>query len=134
MISWCFPPNNHGVAPGANDGAIDAFAGARLSSVVREIIQNSLDVRKNENEPVKIRFSVETIRADEFEGFKGIGPHLSACMNTAKRQNLNEVVKFYERGIKVVNDSKNVNVLCIHDYNTSGLTGPIDGKLVPGSR
>ena len=128
MISWCFPPNNYGIAPGANDGAIDAFAGARLSSVVREIIQNSLDVRKNDEDPVKISFSVETVRAEEFDGFDSIGPHLSACADTAKRQKLDEVVKFYERGIKAVNDSKNVNVLCIHDYNTSGLTGPIDGE------
>ena len=42
MIRWCFPPNNFGLAAGVNDGAMDAFAGARLSSVVREIIQNSL--------------------------------------------------------------------------------------------
>ena len=38
MIGWSFPPNNYGVNAGANDGAIDAFAGTRLSSVVREII------------------------------------------------------------------------------------------------
>ena len=34
-----FPPNNDGTTSGFNDGAIDTFAGNRLSSVVREIIQ-----------------------------------------------------------------------------------------------
>lgn len=129
MISWCFPPNFFGVAAGANDGAIDAFAGARLSSVVREIIQNSLDVRKNKDEPVKISFSIESVKASDFKGFEGIAPHLAACVKTAEKQKLEDVVKFYQRGIDEIKKSKNVNVLCVHDYNTSGLTGPIDEEF-----
>ena len=49
-----FPPNNDGATSGFNDGAIDTFAGNRLSSVVREIIQNSLDAKKNSDEPVRL--------------------------------------------------------------------------------
>ena len=35
--------NGGGSAQGFSDGAIDTFAGKRLSSLVREVIQNSLD-------------------------------------------------------------------------------------------
>ena len=45
MIGWSFPSNNGGTIDGFNNGAIDTFAGKRLSSVVREIIQEDvLDV------------------------------------------------------------------------------------------
>ena len=126
MIAWSFPPNNHGTAPGANDGAIDAFAGNRLSSVVREIIQNSLDVPKNEDEPVKISFSLETLPTDANGAFSGILPHLKACVDNANLQRLPDVVRYYQTAIEKLNHPKSVNVLCVHDYNTIGLTGPIN--------
>ena len=61
MIGWSFPPNND-TTSGFNDGAIDTFAGNRLSSVVREIIQNSLDARKNKEEPVRLCFKLDEIK------------------------------------------------------------------------
>ena len=61
MIGWNFPPNNDGIAAGANDGAIDAFAGKRLSSVVREVIQNSLDAKKYGDQPVNIHFCKQSL-------------------------------------------------------------------------
>ena len=130
MIKWSFPHNNYGSAAGANTAAIDTFAGTRLSSVVREIIQNSLDVAKNSNEPVRIRFSLETVDKQLFDGFEGIEPHLKACSKMAEQQGLDDAVNFYERGLEEIKKSRNVNVLCVHDYNTIGLEGPIDGTQV----
>ena len=75
MIGWSFPPNNYGVNAGANDGAIDAFAGTRLSSVVREIIQNSLDARRSLDLPVSISFQLDHV-AKDFPAFAEIKPHL----------------------------------------------------------
>ena len=46
MIGWNFPLNNGGLETGFNDAAIDTFAGKRLSSLVREVIQNSLDAKE----------------------------------------------------------------------------------------
>ena len=69
MISWNFPPNNDGTTSGFNDGAIDTFAGNRLSSVVREIIQNSLDAKKNPEEPVRLCFRLDEVSKSDFDGF-----------------------------------------------------------------
>ena len=58
---WQFPLNNGGVGPGPNDGAIDHFTGNILSSVVREVIQNSLDARKLDSEPVRVAFRLDKV-------------------------------------------------------------------------
>lgn len=126
MIGWSFPPNNDGTTSGFNDGAIDTFAGNRLSSIVREIIQNSLDARKNKEEPVRLCFKLDEIKKGIFDGFHGIEPHLKNSRKMAKEQNLNHVVEYYERALKSLKKRTNVPVLSIHDFNTSGLTGPVD--------
>ena len=58
MAQWKFPPSGGGQTDGFNNGAMDHFKGYRLSSFVREIIQNSLDAKKNVNEPVKVVFEI----------------------------------------------------------------------------
>ena len=126
MISWNFPPNNDGTTSGFNDGAIDTFAGNRLSSVVREIIQNSLDAKKNPEEPVRLCFRLDEVSKSDFDGFHGIEPHIKKCKEMAKEQQLDHVVAFYDRAIKAIKKRVNVPILSIHDYNTVGLTGPID--------
>ena len=127
MIGWSFPPNNHGIAAGPNDGAVDAFAGTRLSSVVREIIQNSLDARKSEDEPVRLNFSIDEVDKKAFSGFAAIKPHLQACKKEAKLQELGDAVKIYEHGIKEIEKNDKVRVLSVHDHNTNGLEGAIAG-------
>jgi len=130
-IGWHFPPNNGGLAAGANDGAIDAFAGARLSSVVREVIQNSLDAKKVNSEPVKLHFSRKMISQKEFLGFSSISNHIEKSKEMAEKQELGEVIKFYDHGLSQIQKSNEVNIFCIHDYNTRGLTGPIDEPYGP---
>ena len=127
MIGWSFPPNNHGIAAGPNDGAVDAFAGTRLSSVVREIIQNSLDARKDGDEPVRLNFSIDEVDKKTFLGFEEIKPHLQACKKEAEAQGLGDAAKFYEYGIKEIEKDGKVRVFSVHDHNTNGLRGPIGG-------
>ena len=131
MIGWNFPPNNDGIAAGANDGAIDAFAGKRLSSVVREVIQNSLDAKKYGDQPVNIHFCKQSLPKDDFVGFKSIDVHLEKSREMAEKQDLKDVMEFYQHGLDKVSTSKDVDLFCIHDYNTKGLTGPIDEPFGP---
>ena len=131
MIGWNFPPNNDGLAAGANDGAIDAFAGKRLSSVVREVIQNSLDAKKYDDQPVNLHFSKQTLNKEEFIGFSSIETHLLKSRDMAAKQDLTDVMKFYEHGIDKISQSENVDLFCIHDFNTKGLTGPLNEPFGP---
>ena len=131
MIGWNFPSNNDGIAAGANDGAIDAFSGNRLSSVIREVIQNSLDAKKSEGVPVKLHFSEQFIDKDIFSGFSEISKHIQKSCEMAEKQGLTDAIKFYEYSLEQIETASTVGLFCIHDYSTSGLTGPITEPYGP---
>ena len=124
-VGWKFPPNYGGEIAGVNNSAIDAFAGKRLPSVVREVIQNSLDARKDDKEPVRICFRYDEVDKDVFDGFAGIKPHLQACKEMMERQGLSVEASVYEKALKEV-DQPHVAILSVHDYNTKGLEGDLD--------
>ena len=53
---WYFPLTNGGREDGYNDPGIAHFTGSPLSSLARETIQNSLDARRDETQPVEVVF------------------------------------------------------------------------------
>ena len=57
-IGWRFPQTGGGVEAGIHDAGIVTFDGAPLSSLAREIIQNSLDARDDPGQPVHITFEL----------------------------------------------------------------------------
>jgi len=129
-IGWQFPLNNGGVGAGPNDGAIDHFTGNILSSVVREVIQNSLDARKSSDDPVRVAFCLDKVSNADFSGFSEIKSFVKASSAMAKKQGLMPRVKTYEKVLKELTTLKNIPVLSIHDWNTKGLEGPTDGTMV----
>ena len=131
MIGWSFPSNNGGTIDGFNNGAIDTFAGKRLSSVVREIIQNSLDVQKDESEPVRLSFNLAEINKSDFKGFQEIEPHLKNSYEMAKSQLQSHITDYFKTALDAVQNNSKVQILCVHDYNTTGITGEIDQAYGP---
>lgn len=67
-VGWKFPPTNGGKEDGWNDPGIALFTGAPLSSLARETIQNSLDARRVDTQPVEVVFEVLSLGADEVGG------------------------------------------------------------------
>jgi hypothetical protein len=123
-IGWKFAKGTQ--LYGGNDGAIDTFAGTRVHSMVREIIQNSLDARdKTQNEPVRVSFSLSEIARSEIHGLGDLDDHLKACeVMAGDKQKLDKLAKFYSSARKRIKQKK-VKVLCVSDFNTTGLTGSI---------
>lgn len=83
----------------------------KAQALVRESIQNSLDAEVSREQPVRISFSFSKITKDKLEEyFKGedhdLEKHLKSC------------------GISLT--SKAHDCLVIEDFNTEGLTGPIN--------
>jgi hypothetical protein len=128
---WCFPDNGGGLAAGFNDSGIDTFKGHRLSSLVREIVQNSLDAGLIKTEPVTVAFNLVSLDKSDVPEVSQLEEHLALAKSTAKQQNLTPAVDFYDRGIDLIKEKNKVNFLCIHDSNTTGLTGPITGPTGP---
>ena len=127
QISWQFPPNHGGRTDGFNDSAIDTFAGHRLSAVVREVIQNSLDAKGSISEPVLVEFSLKHIPQSQMSDLNGLSEHFNKCLEVAEDNKYEKAQEFYSEAIKRINNSDTVPVLCIHDSNTLGLTGPLKG-------
>lgn len=83
-------------------------------ALVRETIQNSLDAAAG-NGPVKVSFSIKELNGNETQSLhrylEDLAPHLKAC------------------GLP---PSKSLHgpatVLCIEDFNTTGLTGRFDDR------
>ena len=131
---WKFPLNNGGENKGFNDAALDTFKGQRLSSMVREVIQNSLDAPKvDENEPISVTFKIHEIPRDEAPEITLLRPSLVACKKEAENQELGDAVKFYDNAIKRIDNDDTIRVLVIHDTNSKGLTGPTDENYAPSA-
>lgn len=125
-IGWQFPLNSHGSAQGFQDGAIDTFAGRRLSAVVREVIQNSLDAHDGDDNPVVVEFSFKKIKSDQLNDLNGLNRHIQRCKEISIQQKTESITQFHSHASNLISNSKFVPVLAISDSNTTGLTGPID--------
>lgn len=126
QASWHFPVNGGGLAAGFNDSSIDHFKGHRLSSLVREVVQNSIDAREDASKPVVVDFQFETLKSDSLPEIVALRKHFELARTTATIQESQQANDFYEEAIKTVNQQE-IKFLVIHDSNTTGLTGPLDG-------
>ena len=131
-IGWEFPSNGGGEAGGHNVGAVDTFAGQRLSSLVREVIQNSLDAKPEGSDlPVKLAFSLNELQPTDINGFDELSNHLEACEKMVKEQDIPHQVAIYRKSKENLRAKKAIPVLVISDYNTTGLVGPLDKQWGP---
>ena len=126
QASWHFPVNGGGLAAGFNDSSIDHFKGHRLSSLVREVVQNSIDAREDVSKPVVVDFQFNTLKCDTVPEIVALNKHFELARSTATIQESQQANDFYEEAIRTI-DQKEIQFLAIHDSNTTGLTGPLDG-------
>jgi len=81
-------------------------------SLVREVIQNSLDARSESEERVKVSFKLGTVNRDSIENMlSGLITHLQSVGFCKNHQN------------DLFGDNNDINYLLIEDYGTTGLNG-----------
>lgn len=135
-MEWDFPSNGGGETDGFNNSSIDTFIGRRVFSLIRETIQNSMDAKANPGKPVKICFSFDHVPKSDALGISDLLPFLNLAAKTAKDQHGEEHpgTKFFKRAIDQVVSSKTIPFFSIHDFETTGLTGPTEsGRGKPGA-
>jgi hypothetical protein len=71
-MKWNFPSNNFGQEFGLNDAGIETFTGTKYSSLAREVIQNTIDARATQDEPVKVEFSLHSLSSEAIPGLNGL--------------------------------------------------------------
>lgn len=114
--------NDNGVGP--SEPMAENFRHAPYASLVREAIQNSLDVaKKDTSEPVEIRFSIESIDAKNFPNFFEIERHIQGCIdnfpNNEKAKKTYPPMLSYIR--EVNHPGKRMHYIRISDHNTQGM-------------
>ena len=64
-LGWNFPSNNNGTILGIGEAGIETFKGNLLGSLAREICQNSLDACLDHSKPVRVEFSLNSVKKEK---------------------------------------------------------------------
>ena len=116
-VGWKFPRTDGGMESGINDAGIVTFDGAPLSSLAREVIQNSVDERDDPTKPVHITFELQDIFASEIGG-RELAQHLDECIGDwGSDQKAREALQ----RARTVLDNEKISFLGVLDRNTTGL-------------
>ena len=98
---------------------IETYRGTLFSSLAKEVCQNSLDARLDASVPVTVEFSKFQIKTKNIPGYAKLSEALNTCLHFETDQKSRI---FFENACARMND-KNIDILRISDFNTTGLTG-----------
>ena len=119
---WHFAKQLGGREDGPNDPMQDNFKKTPYASLIRESIQNSLDVPLDTNQPVRMEFTISRIRAREYPNFFELKKHIQGCM---KHFPYNDDAKLtYQPMLDYLNslgEKDNLYYIKVSDYNTIGM-------------
>ena len=118
-IGWNFPPTNGGREDGYNDSGIAHFTGTPLSSLARETIQNSLDAKLSDADPVAVVFELKKIQPADIGGDE-LASAISASGWEAQALGDSGASQALVRAQSILSQRE---IVCLHisDRNTIGL-------------
>jgi len=122
-LKWRFPPG-HGMIHGFNSAGIVTYAGDRIGSLTREIVQNSLDAKNPEieNSPVTIEFSLFNLKQEDIPDINNLKRAINNSYSEVTKLGDPTPRKFFKNAQKLIN-SNSIPFLRISDFKTTGLTG-----------
>ena len=120
MKKWRFVSNQNSTIVGINDAGIETFSADIQRSLIREVIQNSLDAALPNHEPVKVEFKAFFIDQPDFPDIKNFKEAIRKCRISS--QDGPDAKKFFNYASAFLKRDK-LRILRISDYNTTGLTG-----------
>lgn len=125
MGNWFFPSRGFGAIEGFSNPALEMFKGEPIRAMAREVCQNSLDAKLNNNQPLRVEFHRDFIPVKDFPGMDSIKEVLNKCQKFWSIRGDQKASTFFNDALKIANGDK-MFVLRISDYNTTGLTGAFD--------
>lgn len=119
---WHFAEHKGGREEGPNDPMQGNFKKTPYASLIRESIQNSLDVQLDESQPVKMEFSISRIRAREYNNFFQLKKHAEGCIqhfydNEDAIITYKPIIDFFNS----LGEYDNLYYIKVSDYNTRGM-------------
>lgn len=116
---WRFASNNKGIVDGFNDPGIETFSANSIASMVREVIQNSVDQQVDDSRPVVVDFDFFQVTQDEIPGGRQLENIFDRCITASKGDPV--ATGFFQQAQKLMKGK--IDVLRISDHNTTGLVG-----------
>lgn len=120
-LDFNFPSNNNGEIRGISDPGIESFSGAPIKGLGREILQNSLDANKMNIDPAIVEFQLFYIPFQELPGNDSLKDSFNRGLDFFSTQKSEKARNFYLNGLNLMD--KQIPILRISDFNTTGLTG-----------
>lgn len=118
---WHFEEQKGGREDGPNNAMMQNFKANPYKSLVREVIQNSLDAVYNHDEPVKVEFSFSSLTDSNFKNFFELEKHIKECRNYFNTPKANELYSEMEKCFSRQSIKKGIGYIRISDYNTKGM-------------
>lgn len=127
-LQWHFETTKNTFS-GANDPIHETFRANPYYSIVRESIQNSLDVRMDTTKPVEVRFEIISINQIEHPELFSLREHIKSCFEFHKGNQQAE--DLYGGMLKYLDDNPSVKILKVSDFNTIGMSYEPNNHLCP---
>lgn len=115
---WRFASNNHSVEDGFNDSGIETFSANSIQSMVREVIQNSIDQQISAH-PVVVEFELFQTDQAGIPGGRQLVSIFKKCLKAAEGTPNAEA--FFRQAIQLM--ERPIDVLRVSDFYTTGLVG-----------
>ena len=126
--SWRFGTNDTGETEGPNNSGIANFTDDRTGGLVREVLQNSIDARAHQDQPVEVSFQVEELPTSGLD-IPGLKLALEASHESVAIDDRHK--KQFRRGIAMLDTAlkrREIVALRITDANTTGASDKNDRK------
>lgn len=122
---WRFPDNHYMSENGLDTSDMETFKKDPLSSLAREICQNSIDAGDGGSAPVRVEFSLFEISRTAIPGIDELAAQIKCCYDYKKDSP--KEGKALRSLWRAINKEK-IKCLRISDFNTTGITGGIDNE------
>jgi len=122
-IDWRHGQDESGEYKGFNDSSLEHFPDPVLG-LVKELTQNSLDARLEDDTPVIIEINLNNIPTNEIPNKDSLYLNISKALKTYRDRTDNpdkKIVDFYENALGMLDD-KTIPVLEFSDFNTTGMS------------
>lgn len=124
-MNWYFGTTDGAPGDGINNPLIQPFVGDYYYYTAREIIQNSVDAKRDDENRVIVEFSLEHLKSHRFPNRKELLDIYKKCQEYDGNRGDNDAQEFLNNAIECL-EGQTIPILRCSDYNTYGLEGEDD--------
>lgn len=106
---------------GPNNAAAEHFSSTPYPSLIRESIQNSLDVVLDSNKPVRMKFEFGRLRSTTFKAFYELRKHIQGVIDLYQEKAKPMYENMLNSFDNTINNQNYIGFIKVSDFNTKGM-------------